>query len=357
MLAGQDVSGDETVPRRIFDTQAFLQTVEGWRLSGWVYKRSLDLPGLLPRAVSEKTASRYGHNVRANLQRISELDRVEDEFRSRDIQSLIVKGIALISEIYRDPGVRTMSDIDMIVRPEREAEAVEVLRAQGYAQDAHHPTVFTSGEITIDLKPESFGVDRIRARGDAFSSVVPTLWLKCKPLRARGWYQTWNAAAQLYTLCVHGLKHGLPDGMWLTDIGESLKMMSAKAWEEAVDFFRLAANRDVLVLALIRVQDFGYLLPGPAAAWLKHQPISGRIRITIDLSRDPATSFLAESAYLASKQKGPVDAVRYIRQAVFPNKAIYEQSPIPDHLSTLRPAHRIIQVTIQVVRTIIARRL
>ena len=101
---------------------------------------------------------------------------------------------------------------------------------------------------------------------------------------------------------------------------------------------RYTQKREAEAVEVLRAQGY--------AQDAYHPTVFTSGEITIDLSKDPATSFLAESAYLASKQKGPVDAVRYIRQAVFPNKAIYEQSPIPHHLSTLRPAHRIIQVTI-----------
>jgi Uncharacterised nucleotidyltransferase len=52
---------------------------------------------------------------------------------SRRADVLLRKGAHLVPLLYRDPGLRPMSDIDMLVRPDAAGEVAEILRGRGYA--------------------------------------------------------------------------------------------------------------------------------------------------------------------------------------------------------------------------------
>jgi hypothetical protein len=52
--------------------------------------------------------------------------------RGAGIEALTLKGMALAPTVYPDPGLRPMADIDLLVRPDERAAALEALRALGY---------------------------------------------------------------------------------------------------------------------------------------------------------------------------------------------------------------------------------
>ena len=335
--------------------EELVELFDRWRISGWVYKRLVENCDRVPRLIRRRTRERYAENIRDNLHRFQELEKVESAFRSQNINALIVKGMALISEIYGDPGIRPMSDIDVIVRPHQESAAVEALRDLGYNRDSLHPTVFKLGKIVLDVESEPFSIARISARDSIFSAATPHLRRRTKPLRVGGWFHAWDSSARLYSLCVHALKHGFPDGIWLVDIGETLRRMNVLDWKDATGLFRTFATEDVLMIALLRVQDFGYRLPRRAEKWLRHRPNSARVRVTRYLSSRESTSFMAESAYLAMRQKGIPSAIQSIMEAVFPNAAVYEKSPLSDYLGAFRPVYRVVQILNQAARALLTR--
>jgi hypothetical protein len=53
------------------------------------------------------------------------------------IAHIWLKGIVLAATVYPDPALRPMVDLDLLVRPEENPEALECLRQLGYVRDAH----------------------------------------------------------------------------------------------------------------------------------------------------------------------------------------------------------------------------
>jgi len=104
------------------------------------------LAGLLARHLVETGAELPDHNRqqllslkvrhrRANRTRQAALGQVLHAFAERHIECALLKGVALVHQIYPDPALRPMSDIDILVEPDRAGDAQNCLRDIGFQAD------------------------------------------------------------------------------------------------------------------------------------------------------------------------------------------------------------------------------
>jgi hypothetical protein len=155
--------------------------------------RALAVNGLdaaVPREVDEELQAGYFATMARNLSLRRELGRVVAELNHHAIDVMALKGAALVPAVHRDPGVRPMDDLDLLVRRDDLDRAEKVLTAAGYQpaekappvalddEDHHHrpPLVRADGEVTIELhhklgssgSPPDFDVTGIWARAVPF---------------------------------------------------------------------------------------------------------------------------------------------------------------------------------------------
>lgn len=76
----------------------------------------------------------YLLNLDRNLILLTKALEVIREFEKRDIESLILKGLYLAFNVYPNPGLRPMTDIDLLVKRDDLKEIEEVLNILGYAE-------------------------------------------------------------------------------------------------------------------------------------------------------------------------------------------------------------------------------
>ena len=67
--------------------------------------------------------------TQTRLQQAAEILRL---FRAAGIETLVIKGLPLAVGIYRNPTLRPMSDLDVVVRRARAVEAIRLLEAHGW---------------------------------------------------------------------------------------------------------------------------------------------------------------------------------------------------------------------------------
>lgn len=83
----------------------------------------------------------------------SRLNEVVDALTGRGVDVALLKGVAYAGDLYDDPGVRPMADIDLLVRPHQRHTANEVMAELGYrgaaASRFHHATMFQRGEHEV----------------------------------------------------------------------------------------------------------------------------------------------------------------------------------------------------------------
>jgi len=81
----------------------------------------------------------------SNRQRIEALGRLVTAYRAENITAAVLKGGVLSMLLYPDPGLRPMSDLDILVAPECAQRAQAILAEQEFQVPATHHSRFMKG--------------------------------------------------------------------------------------------------------------------------------------------------------------------------------------------------------------------
>jgi hypothetical protein len=169
----------------------------------------------------------------------SDLAALLSAFRAAGIETLVLKGAALIALAYRDYGCRPMADLDVLVPRDRAAAAIDLLRELGWRSIHGLP------ETLIGLRHADDFVDARQCRLDLHWSVLQEccragetdeFWQASVPIEVEGVPTRGLCSAdQLLQVCVHGARSSFvqPVG-WIADAMIVLRSSSGQ-----VDWRRL----------------------------------------------------------------------------------------------------------------------
>ena len=117
------------------DWDLLLDRAAWHRLSPLVshHLRTPDLSVFVPRLVLEKLKRLNYQSLARNMLLQDELSKLLAAFNEAGLPVIVLKGVALLGSIYRDIGLRPMSDLDVLVQPEHLDRAKAIALCQGYA--------------------------------------------------------------------------------------------------------------------------------------------------------------------------------------------------------------------------------
>jgi hypothetical protein len=102
--------------------------------------RSPALSMFVPEVIWERLDSLYYQGLARNMVLQSELARFISACNNHNIPVIVLKGAALLESIYRDISLRSMNDLDILVRPEHLDLAETIALRLGYTYVASHDT-------------------------------------------------------------------------------------------------------------------------------------------------------------------------------------------------------------------------
>jgi hypothetical protein len=104
------------------------------RLAGMLYfhLRQPDLAPIVPPQALEALKGDYRQITARYLYSRTELIGILAALEAQGIPVIVLKGAALVGTVYREPGMRPMSDIDLLVPEHRVEEAQSVVQGLGY---------------------------------------------------------------------------------------------------------------------------------------------------------------------------------------------------------------------------------
>ena len=231
--------------------------------------RNLERWGMLDSSVS-KLKGLYLHTWYGNQLRLRGAAVVIRELRRRGVDAMLLKGAALTLLHYRDPGVRPMDDVDILVRTSQWRQAVDVFAELGWRPrapvtprhvEASHAMDFANTEAQrIDLHWHLL-LDSCWPRAD------DGFWEHALPTTLHGVpVSVLDPTDQLFHTCAHGVKwEYVPSIRWIVDAAMILKEPAAE-----IDWNRLVrlTERQRLVLPLrdaLTYLETAFGLPVPAA--------------------------------------------------------------------------------------------
>ena len=104
------------------------------QLSGMTYRLLADGPWVseVPDTVLARLRTHYVATASRNALLFRQTSQVIKALASRDIRVMLLKGMHLARFTYTEPGLRSMADVDIMVRREHLAEAEQVFLDQGF---------------------------------------------------------------------------------------------------------------------------------------------------------------------------------------------------------------------------------
>ena len=191
-----------------------------------------------------------------------------------EIDTLLLKGSALMYLDYEDTGVRPMADLDVLVRPEQVDRAVAELETIGWSSRSARSPARIPLLWTDELRHETGkGMDlhwRVLLRPGSEEE----LWRRSVPVTFGGVpSRSLSPADRLVHVCVHGLAPSFPPAFrWAADATTILRRQEVD-WDGLVDL----AQRSQVSLAVGRAleyvsQRFDARVPAPVVERLLAGP-------------------------------------------------------------------------------------
>jgi hypothetical protein len=255
--------------------------------------------------------------------------RAIDALAEAGIEVLALKGAALISVAYRDPGARPMGDVDLAVPPRRVGEAVRALQRTGLTATEGNPERLLAVRHSLAFRdPDGAEVDLHRGLlwhpglDEEFWQGSIEAEVAGAPVRIL------NPADQLLHVCAHGAAwNPVHPVRWAADAFKLIEVAGAQLdWERLVAL----ARRGRLTVPLADAVDFlaeelEAQVPEGSRRSLARAPVTRTERRAHEaLARPPSSrrslTMLAwfrerhrAQAALDGKKPGPAGFVRYMQ--------------------------------------------
>lgn len=218
----------------------------------------------IPAESRKKLAALAFRHTDASRIRTRALLEICQQLSGQGIDVLVLKGAALAHLIYERPGLRPMSDIDLLARPDQVDHAAAIVAELGYhasdsdatPADHHHlPTVSRTADglrVSIELHHDALAPDNIGSiRVDSLNEPARTFVVNGATLYALGHID------MLRHLCRHAL-----EPREAMKLGSALDiMLYASTYADEIDWPRL--NREFPEV-ITMLQLLGYLVPRPS---------------------------------------------------------------------------------------------
>jgi hypothetical protein len=191
----------------IADWSAVVGAADYHGLTSILYAHARDGAVPMPIATQRLLAAQYAMHRHENSVRLRELGRVLRTFAADGIPVIVLKGPALISLVYHDPGLRPMVDVDLLL------PADQLIRAQGRLRDLGYAVWLPASD---DWRRYKHHLPPAVRRVDDVTVQVELHWDAIS--RDRGGSLGWNqASAAARTIDVDGVAVntlGLGDMLW-----------------------------------------------------------------------------------------------------------------------------------------------
>jgi len=313
----------------IVDTNHLIDLAVKEGMAGFLYKNLLKsgmLETIDPRH-KQKLYNNYYLTIRHNLKLIHALNQIINPIRQRKIQVVLMQGISLLQQVYRDIGLRPMNDMDLWVLPQNYPDLVDCLCEQGYVRNSIYPDTFSKGEIVLDVHTHILWADRIRNRKLLLNKCQEEIFDKARIINFE---QTaalcLSPADQFLYLSLHALKHNLERLIWLVDIKSLVAAWDLSDWQVLIKRAEELGHVSTMNYMLFVLNNmFDLRLPSKIAALLDEWQPSFFERRVLGLRVRGRSIPTWTQLILISAGKGLRQRLSFLRETLFPRPRILRQ--------------------------------
>jgi hypothetical protein len=215
-------------------------------------------------------------------------------FQAAGVETILLKGAALALHFYVDAGLRPMSDVDILVRPEKAKLAIKLLHEAGWK---------TNYESPESLLPYQHSVDFSDGRGHRLDLHWKVLWDGLQDVSDHDFWESalpveinnvptsiLNPTDQLLHVCVHGAAwNDLPPLRWVADA-----LIITRTAKSEINWNRLIEQIQKRRLMLPMRDTLGYLqnfpgitVPTDVLSAIRNMPASRLERILYRIRTGP----------------------------------------------------------------------
>lgn len=116
------------------DWEKFGVLVSAYSLEALAYKHLQAFPDNVPQHVVGHLRDRAGVVLARNSRDIAEIKRLAALFDGKGFEAIFIKGASFLADVYTRPGLRYLSDIDILIKETDAARMAKILKSAGYAE-------------------------------------------------------------------------------------------------------------------------------------------------------------------------------------------------------------------------------
>ena len=296
--------------------------------------RSLDILSALPEDMRKRLGRIYAETSLINRHLLKVIEKLEEALAGRDIKVIVYKGAALLNTVYRDPALRPMEDIDLMVREEQLDALKETLKTMGFVQNELYPYTFSKGILSVDLHRDFISSHRIGSRREILNIDAADLWKRAVPDRGSRSLYRLSLPDELAALSFHLLKHRYERLIWFVDLAEMIKNVEAAgAWPDIIVSSRRDRSERVLLYALLlarRLIDVD--VPDDVLADLGKERLARIEKYLLRLRLMNVPLGTAADILWMFQIRGAAGKIHFVLENVFPKREVMMQIfPSPSH--------------------------
>jgi len=208
-----------------------------------------------------------------NLIKLKELFNIDRQLKESKINTLVLKGPGLGAEIYGDMSLRPIGDLDILISKENVAEAVKILRNNGY----EYSFDLTDKQIEIYKKSPIYLIDHdmhysfynplksiylelhwaLMPEKYSFSQDINEIFSNAIPVSVNsGRFDVPGDEDLIIYLSIHGAKHYWSRMIWIFDIASFIERKKNINWELVIAKSEELNCRRSLLLSFYLAGDF-----------------------------------------------------------------------------------------------------
>jgi hypothetical protein len=294
-------------------------------VAGILYHRLRDTD--IPPSILNQLRHHYQSVVAQNLTALDALEKLEHALGSKRIEAMTLKGASLLEHIYPGVGMRPMSDLDLMVRPEQYERFVNLLLKLDYVPDAMIPHYFHRKKSFIDVHIHALNTDRIANRAELFPSGMEPIWANSLPWQeGYRWIRRPDDVDNVLLLAQHLMKHSFSSLIWIVDICLLVENRDSAFWTRLNKRANQLAQTRPLSYALYLTKGlFG--VEAPQGSWFDQllKDLSRLERGILGARIKGQTLYRLGPLMALFCLPGPKARITFLWETLFPKTTVIEQ--------------------------------
>lgn len=321
------------------DWQRIVELAQKQSVAPVLYVRLKERGLTLPPAVVEQLRSIYLNSAARNTRLFHELGKILRALQVENLPVIPLKGACLAETVYGNIALRPMGDVDLLVKPNDLAPALDVLRALGYAPQhpfdpiteqtvsQHLPPISKPGGLTVEMHWTI--VNPLEYTHHFQNDDLDQLWSRAMPVKIGGIPVLMLSPVDLLLhLCLHASVHHRFDGAGLRNYLDIALVI--QQFDDVIDWaqFTARANRwgianGVRLVLQLTEEWTGVVIPMSALDLLEIAPLDDALTdwVRRKVLNGSAPALKSDVARFEGKARF-ADKLGALRDVLFPSRVV-----------------------------------